>query len=112
MQHTFFLAFKKRGRGRGGLTVRATERQPSLVGGEVAIRVTAELPDVLFVRPLLTAKITVPIDKVSPATIDASITDNIASVVRQQLGLDMTITIGNPALSVVDGKVPESPRES
>lgn len=54
---------------------------------------TADLPDALFKKPLLEAKISVPADKVSPAVIDASVTDNIAQVVRQNLGIDMKITL-------------------
>ena len=43
-RHTFYLAFKKRRRGWGDLSVRATDRQPNLEAGEVSIQVKAELP--------------------------------------------------------------------
>jgi hypothetical protein len=92
-QHSFYLCFKKKQRGWGQLSVRVTERQPSLEGGEVAIKVTAALPEVLFQRPLLTAKISVPEDKCSPATIDATVAENITDIVRQQLGIDMKLVI-------------------
>ncbi len=98
MKHTFYLAFKKK---RGwALSVRATERNPSLAAGEVAIKVSVDLPDALFTRPMLAATITVPADKVSPATIDANVTDNIVDVVRQNLGVDMKISVvpHDPAL--------------
>lgn len=93
MEHSFYLCFKKRNRGYNSLSVRATERQPSLVAGEAAIRVTVDLPNSLFTRPLLSAKITVPADKVSPATIEANVADNIAQVVRQNLGIEMKISL-------------------
>ncbi|PPQ42119.1 hypothetical protein [Rhodopseudomonas palustris] len=90
--HTFYLCFRKKTRV-FGLSVRCTERLPSLDSGEVAIKVTAELPDALFRKPLLEAKITVPADKVSPAKIDASVADNITDVVRQNLGIDLQIKL-------------------
>lgn len=91
--HTFYLVFKKKQRGWGSLSVRVTERQPSLDSGEVSIRVTAALPDALFKKPLLEAKITVPADAVTPTVISSDVTDNIADVVRSQLGLDMKISV-------------------
>lgn len=101
-QHSFYLAFKKGSRGYKIMT-RVTERQPSLAAGEVAMRVTCDLPDALFERPLLSAKITIPKDKVLPAMIDASVADNIAEIVRQNLGVDLKITIDLP---------PQSPQAS
>lgn len=95
-QHSFYLAFKKGARGYKIMT-RVTERQPSLAAGEVAMRVTCDLPDALFQRPMLSAKITIPKDKVSPATIDASVADNIAEIIQQNLGIDLKILIDGPA---------------
>jgi hypothetical protein len=95
--HSFFLCFKKKQRGWGTLSVRVTEKQPSLESGEVAIKVTAELPEVLFQRPLITAKISVPKDSCSPATIDADMANNITDIVRQELGVDLRLTIENAA---------------
>jgi hypothetical protein len=92
-QHSFYLAFKKSARGYNKIMTRVTERLPSLAAGEVAMRVTCDLPDALFQRPLLSAKITIPKDKVTPATIDASVADNIADIVRQNLGIDLKIQI-------------------
>ncbi|MFZ5737690.1 MAG: hypothetical protein ACOY6K_12500 [Pseudomonadota bacterium] len=100
--HTFYLCFRRKTRGLG-LSVRCTERLPSLDSGEVAIKVTAELPDALFRKPLLEAKISVPVDKVSPATIDASVADNITDIVRQNLGIDLQIKLE---------QMPASPDES
>lgn len=96
--HSFYLAFKKSSRGYGKIMTRVTDRQPSLAAGEVAMRVTCDLPDALFQRPMLSAKITIPKDKVSPATIDASVADNIAEIIRQNLGVDLKITIDGPPL--------------
>lgn len=97
--HEFYLAFRKKQRGWNSLRVRVTDRLPSLESGEVAIKVTARLPQSLFQRPMLTAAITVPVDSVTPATVSAEVADNIAEIVRQQIGVDLHITIAAPEIA-------------
>jgi hypothetical protein len=93
MKQAFYLCFRKKRRGWGQLHVRATDGLPNLESGEVSIRITADLPDVLFQKPMLEAEIKVPADEVGPTTIQAGVVDNIESIIRQNLGVDLKITI-------------------
>jgi hypothetical protein len=88
----FYLAVKKK-RGWSALTARLTNKSPSLVSGEVAIKVTVNVPDALFERPQLQARIVVPDSAVSKPVIDATVLDNIQQVLNQQLGLDIRVSL-------------------
>jgi hypothetical protein len=88
----FYLAVKKK-RGWSALTARLTNKSPSLVSGEVAIKVTVNVPDALFERPQLQARIVVPDSAVSKPVIDATVLDNIQQVLNQQLGLDIRVSV-------------------
>ena len=90
---SFYLCFRRRTRGYNGIKARITERLPNLEGGEVAVKVTAKLPAILFQKPLLQATIEVPEGKVSPAVIDAVVADNITQIVQQNLGVDLKLVI-------------------
>jgi|GEM_PF-2882534 len=87
----FYLVFSKKRRPFGAIAVRATDRQPSLAAGEVSISVAAELPEALFTRPALRARIAIP-DNAAPPAIDATVTNNIADAVRTALGIDLAIS--------------------
>jgi hypothetical protein len=63
------------------------------VSGEVAIKVTVNVPDALFERPQLQARIVVPDSAVSKPVIDATVLDNIQQVLNQQLGLDIRVSL-------------------
>ena len=93
---SFYLAIKKSGRGYGNLSVRVTERQPSLAAGEVAIKTEISLPAGLFERPQLRARIEVAADKIPPFEITAQVRDNIAEIVAQQTGFDLTLIVEKP----------------
>lgn len=96
---TFYLCIKKRQNAAYDkpLTFRVAAKQPRLESGEIAVQVTVELPRVLFQRPMLKASVTVPADSVSPATIEADVAENIGETIRQNLGIDMHITVGEPS---------------
>lgn len=76
------------------LSVRISAKAPALSAGEVAVRVRASLPNELFNRPQLQAKITVPSDKVPAPVIDAEVANNIAEVVKRELGVDLRLIVG------------------
>ena len=68
---------------------------------EVAIKMCVEIPDAIFERPALEAKITVSADNLAGPVITADVCDNIAEVLSEQLGLNMHVsseTIGDQAL--------------
>lgn len=82
---------KKRGWGKYGC--RLTTKTPSLKSNEVAVRLEIDLPDVLFERPQIEAKVTIPPDMVSPKTVEAEVLDNVETVLQQQAGLDVTVRL-------------------
>lgn len=86
------------GNGRCGVkpAVRVAKNAPRLDANEIALKLKLELPDELFKRPQLEASITVPRDAVTPAVVSAEVGDNIREVVRQQLGIDLTIQMVEP----------------
>lgn len=88
----FYLAVKKK-RGWSALTARLTNKSPSLVSGEVAIKVTVNVPDALFERPQLQARIVVPESAVSKPVIDATVIDNIQETLNKQFGLDVRVSL-------------------
>lgn len=70
-------------------SARITKNTPALDRGEVAIKISVDLPASLFLRPQLEAKFTVPADSVSPPIIESEVTDNIAEIIRQNTGFDV-----------------------
>jgi len=75
--------------------IRTTKGRPSVGQNEVPVHITLDLPSGLFTRPQLNAVITVA-DELPPVNITADVADNIASVVREQLGIVLTV---QPALA-------------
>ena len=64
---------------------------PKVNAGEIAIRVTIELPESLFKKPAFKAKVSVPADSVTAPIIDASVVNNIAEIVAAETGIHLTI---------------------
>lgn len=63
---------------------------------EVAIKIHVAVPDTLFKRPQLQAKIVIPNDSVTPETLDAKVLDNVKEVLEQQLGFDVRLSVVDP----------------
>lgn len=76
---------------RGNVTIR--ERQPRLAGNEIALKLSLEVPDELFTRPVLEAKMSIPKDAVPKATITPQITDNIEQIIKEATGLNMIVSV-------------------
>jgi len=74
-------------------SVRVAKNVPRLDANEIALKLRLDLPDELFKRPQLEASITVPRNAVTTAVVSAEVGDNIREVVRQQLGIDLTINV-------------------
>ena len=72
---------------------RLSVNPPSMESHEVAIQLTIDVPDELFVKPQLSAQITVPKDAISPPVIDAEVVDNIQAVVSKELGVNLEIAV-------------------
>lgn len=83
--------FNERGHWEGRPSVRLTAKKPSLARHEVAVKVEIELPDHLFQRPALTAKVSVPPGAAAPQ-ISVDMQQAITDLVRDNLGLILHIT--------------------
>lgn len=73
--------------------VRLVEREPTLSGNEIAIRIKVEIPDALFKRPTLVAEMRIPNEAVPQTTITPDVTTNIESIIKERTGLDMAIYV-------------------
>lgn len=83
--------FNEYGQWVGRPSVRVTAKKPSVARHEVAVKVEIELPDHLFQRPALTARVTVPAGASAPE-ISVDMQQAIADLIRDNLGLNLTIT--------------------
>lgn len=75
----------------GKPSVRVCKGKPAVEPHEVAMALCVDLPVSLFVRPQLTATITVPEDK-APFIITPEVRQNIAKAMSEQLGITMTVS--------------------
>ena len=75
---------------------RITTGKPKLDWNEVAIFLEIVLPDALFSKPRLEAKITVPDEAAASGVIQAIVTDDVKEAVEQATGLTFSIAIEEP----------------
>lgn len=68
-------------------------KDATIASNAIAIKVTLNLPDTLFVKPQLCATIKVDPSSVPPAEIQADVLDNIKEVLQQKTGLDINISM-------------------
>lgn len=76
---------------RGVHSVRKTK--PALNWNEIAVRVEIDLPDVLFQRPHLEAKIVVDKDAVQPVKMTPEILVNTKDLIEQQTGCKIDLKV-------------------
>lgn len=80
MRENFYLIIGKSG-------VRGTRKtKPPLKWDEISLKVNLDLPDILFQRPLIEAKITVDKEMVLPETINPEIVINTKELIEQSTG--------------------------
>lgn len=72
---------------------RISVNPPALDSHEIAIKLEMDIPEELFSKPQLSAKITVPKDAISSPVIDADVVDNIEEIISRELGVDMSISV-------------------
>lgn len=73
--------------------VRLAQREPTMSGNEIALRLELELPNELFKRPTLQAYMKVPSEAVPRTKITAAITDNVQKIIKEATGLNMVVSI-------------------
>ena len=83
---------KKQGWG-SKLCGRLSLKNPALKSGEVAIKVNVVVPEALFVKPQLEAKVIIPASAVSKPVIDVTVLDNVREIMEQQTGLDVSVPL-------------------
>lgn len=76
---------------------RITKGQPGLDWDEVAIQLEIDLPNALFEKPRLEAKITVPDDAAASHTISTVVSDNVQEAIEQATGLTFSIAVADPS---------------
>lgn len=77
-------------------SIRLTMTAPSLAPHEVSIALHLKMPEAIFKKPSLSATIEVPAETPLQSVITPEVQDNIAQVLRDQLGLSITITADVP----------------
>ena len=82
-----WLIFTKKG------SCRITVKKPWLDWDEVAVLLEIELPDALFQRPRLEAKITVPDEAARSDTIQAVVADNVQEAIEQATRLTFSVAV-------------------
>lgn len=95
MQISKYLIISAKRRKYGGFSpsVRLCERDPKLLGNEIAVRIELDIPDALFKRPILDARMKIPNEAVPKTVITPQITDNLEKIIKEATGLNMAITV-------------------
>ena len=76
-------------------SVRVTKNKPGLNWDEIAVGVSLDIPKQLFLKPQISASITIPEDAISPKEITAEVSDNIKEAIIEHTGLDVKIEVIN-----------------
>ena len=73
-------------------TLRLTKNRPNTDRDEIAVCLDMEIPDSLFTKPVLQARVSVPEGSNYGGEIQAGLADNIAEIIRQQTGFSVHIS--------------------
>lgn len=87
----FYLVVSKKNR--WSTRVRLSINSPRMEPNEVAVKMKLELPDALFDKPQLQAKVSIPESSVSPQVIDATVIDNIQDAIKSVTGLEIKVSV-------------------
>lgn len=72
---------------------RLTKAKPRLACNEVAILLYIELPDALFDKPRLEAKITVPDEAAVSGVVNSAVAENVQEAIEQATGLTFSVAV-------------------
>lgn len=70
--------------------------KPRMNVNEVAILLTLDIPQALFDRPRLEAKLKIPKEAVPSSVIATDVIDNVEKLIKQKTGLDLKISVSEP----------------
>lgn len=94
MRTTGYLCIKKTGSTYNPKALlRVTKTSPALDFNEIAVKLDLELPDELFAKPRLEAKIAVPKEAVSAPVISAEVIDNVQDIIKQSTGFEVRLNL-------------------
>lgn len=74
-------------------TVKVTKTPPALGYDEVCLQLNLELPDALFSKPRLEAKIVVPESAAVPAVVDSKTIDNLTEAIQKHTGIEVRLWV-------------------
>ena len=74
-------------------SARLTKSKPQMLADEVSVLLEVNLPDALFRKPRLQAKIDIPEDAVGPDLIDSGVMENMQDAIHQATGLEFSINV-------------------
>ena len=74
-------------------SVRITHNQPSLAANEISVKLQIKIPDALFKKPRLEAKIEIPEEAVGPDMIDSHVVENVQEAIKSVTGLEFHIDV-------------------
>lgn len=92
MKTTVYLCVKKSDH-RFDPTFRVTKTRPGLASNEIAVKLNLELPDGLFSKPALEAKVVVSEKAVAPQVIQADVIDNVEQIIKEKTGFEVKLTV-------------------
>lgn len=72
---------------------RMTHNKPNINWDEVSILLDVNIPDALFDRPRLEAKIEIPEEAVGPDVLNSEVVENVKEAIEQKTGLEFSINI-------------------
>lgn len=97
MQISQYIVIKKTGtRYLSRYSSRLTKGSPALASNEIAVKVSIEVPDEIFEKPMLQAKVTIPKEAVSKPVINAEVIDNVESIIKQNTGFEVKLEVVEP----------------
>lgn len=72
---------------------RLAKNSPGLDSNEIAMKLSIEVPDDIFDKPTLQAKITVPKEAVSRPVIESTVIDNVEQIIKQNTGFEVKLEV-------------------
>ena len=74
-------------------SARLTKSKPGMSVDEVSILLEINLPNAIFRKPRLEAKIDIPEDAVGPELIDSDVVENVREAIEQTTGLTFSLNV-------------------
>ncbi len=77
-------------------TTRVTKSNPALDSDEIAVKIVIDIPEALFDKPSLEARVTIPEEAVSKPVITAEVIDNVEQIIKQNTGFEVKLIAIEP----------------